>query len=643
MIIPRSNNPPSATLPDGSLTRLWWDAPKTDVAKMVFATAKYLSDKQATRRAASLHHLRVYSNRMATSLSGSAFAAGQESGERIKMNATKSAADAVTAQIASNAPGVMHLTGGGSYERRQRAARLDRYDLGWFTQLQLHTIALEVFLDAVIDGTGILKFIAHQSGKIGCERTRPEELLWDDNECKVVIPGVTPRFMFHARPIARSVITKNPLFSRHKEEIKASEFLEFQRAGFPAIDEQCTIIEAWKRPAFGVKGRHVICLSNLVLLDEEWDFQELPFAFFRWNTAPIGFAGIGLVEEVLPLQIELNYLCQKIQRLLHFATSAVFKEKGADMQKITNEDWAVYEHTGKRPEFVNMQAASAEYYAQADRLYQRIYEIAGVSQMAATGAKPPGLYSGEAIRLFHDVATRRYQHTEKRWEQFFVDCAYQIEDRAREIVKRGYGTAQTLSHGDREVEQLNWSDVEMERDMFVMRTRPVSIIPQEPAGKVELIKSLAPAVPGLAPYLLGTISGIPDLEAAVQRANAPHNYAEQLVSNIIEHGIYEPPSAHSDKNAVFDIANRDLLRAKALGISPANTALLRRLVFETDAMIQEEKMEALQQAMMMQGGLGGPPGMGGAPQQPPATNSPPGMDQGALGALFGASARQAQQ
>lgn len=597
----------------GESVHLWWEAGKDDLHKLVFGTARYLADRHRQRLAANLHHLRVYSNRLAASLSGSAFTAGVENGERIKLNATKSAVDAATAQVATNQPSVMHLTIGGDWDQRKRAERLDKYVKGWFHELQLYVAWLGVFLDACVDGVGHMKFLATPNGRIACERVRSDEIFVDENESRVIMPGVGPRWLFQMRPVPRSWLETHPAFRKHRDLVDEAEYIEDAHPAYPQVDDPITLVEAWRRPEFGKPGRHCICLSNGTLLDEQWHCDP-PFATFRWCEAPVGFYGIGAVEEALPVQLELNWLAQKLQRLLHFATSVIFREKNSAMGKITNEDFAIYDYTGQMPQFINVQAASSEYYNHIDRLYTRIYELLGVSMMEATGVKPAGLYSGDAIRLYHDVATRRFRHIEQRAGQFFLDCASQIEDRAREIVKRGWGTARTLAMGDAEVEQLDWSDVRMEKDQFVMRLRPVSIVPDEPAGKVDLIKTLAPIAPAAAPYLVGKLSGIPDLEAMVDRVNAPQDYAERLVSNIIEKGQFEIPMMEADLAAIRDTAQREAMMAEERGINPDRKALLQRLVLVVDGMQLQQQQQMM---MTMPGSPAGGPAAGGM--------APPGM------------------
>jgi hypothetical protein len=216
----RGARAPLIQKPNGDTTSLWWEAKDSQLASAVFETAVWLADKQRRRLAANLHHLRVYSNRVASSLAGSAFTEGVNGGERIKLNATKSAIDAACAQVATNQPAIMHLTTGGSREQRERARRLDKYVMGWFHALQLYVVWLGVFLDACIDGLGVLKFIAKPGGRIGCERVRSDCIFVDDNECRALTPTNPPRFLFEMRAVPRSVLLAQPSLKKHTEKIK---------------------------------------------------------------------------------------------------------------------------------------------------------------------------------------------------------------------------------------------------------------------------------------------------------------------------------------------------------------------------------------------------------------------------------------
>ena len=577
-----------------------------DLPARLTEVVKYLTDSQQTRRSANLHHTRMYSNRLASSMSATSFSAGMGVGEaRLRLNATKSAVDAALAQVATARPRPKRQTVGASRSQHKRAERLDRFGMGWFHKLQQYILALDVFMDAEIRGTGVEKFAA-VNGSIHAERVLDDEILIDENEARVASPGSGPTFYVQVKNVPRNVLlARLPKFA---DKIKAAEDISGISTAYKPVDDPVTVMEAWHLPQRydGKDGRHAIALTNVVLKDTPWKFSKPPFSFFRWNNAPLGFWGVGLVEEVEPLQLDLNYTTQKLQRAITLQTSVILKPTGSGLKRITNELGAIYEYAGQPPTALTLTPIPSEWFMHIDRLYQRIYELAGVSQMQAQASKPAGLYSGDAVRLFHDITSRRFAHTEQRWAQFAVDASEQIFDRAREIASAGGGNLRVLSAGDKEVEEIDWSEVATEQDKYVVQVHPTSIVPDTPSGKIEMMQTMAQIAPSMGPYLLRALSGIPDLEAAAARINAPFEAADRIVSNIVEYGIYEPPHRYMGDEALVALrtaAHQELLKAPTDELPEERQVQLRKIVDDVDFIQQGASLSAL-------GGLPPPGGLG---------------------------------
>jgi hypothetical protein len=77
-----------------------------------------------------------------------------------------------------------------------------------------------------------------------------------------------------------------------------------------------------------------------------------------------------------------------------------------------------------------------EVYQQLERLVNFAYQQAGISQLAAGSKKPEGLNSGVALREFDDNQTDRFASLSRAYDTFFVDLAYQVTDKAKEIALR---------------------------------------------------------------------------------------------------------------------------------------------------------------------------------------------------------------
>lgn len=597
-------------------TERWWKKSSADVADAVFANVKHLDDVQAGVRLSNINNLRLYSNRQAAGFMGAEYAAAADGGSVIKMNVVKSCVDTAVAHIATMRPRPLYQTKGGDFETRERARRLGKFQLGQFLHMRRYIKGLQIFRDALIFGPGIEKFYG-LDGRICSERVFPDELIHDLNEAS----GGSVRQLFQHKHIAREVLTEQ--FPACWKEIEGAETIRDERGIDLGLNQPASVLEAWHLPSGpdADDGRHVIAISNKTLHDEPWERDRFPFAFFNWSDPVRGLFGIGAAEELAPIQREINYIAQKIQRLMTLATSFVWKEKGSGVGRIINKDFAQYEYSGKPPIFQTVASVSAEYFNHLDRLYQRAFEIMGISQLAAQSTKPAGLDSGEALRVYNDIGTKRFQHVGQRWEQFHLDAAECIYDVASDIVAEGKNVS-VLVADDKDVEEIDFKRAYIDRDKYVMQPHPASLMPDTPAGKVEMIVKLGPAIPEMQPYLAMLLTGIPDVEAVVDRMTAPIRLAEMQVSHIISNGEFEPPYESMDLPLTRNIATKALLQSYIDGVPEERCDMLRRYISHVDLLL--EKNEAGQIALAQMAQPGGQPQIGGAtptlmapPQQPP--------------------------
>jgi hypothetical protein len=619
----------------------WWEGEKGNVHGALFNLVGSMYEAADMRRASSIHFVRLYSNRMAAALTGQNYLDTLDSGGKIRLNVTRSALDAAVAQIATNRPRPLYVTEDGDVKLRRKAKNRGKFAMGWFNLLKLYIIGLDIFRDAGIWGTGFLHFYA-SAGKICCERVLQDEIFVDEAESRIG----KPFNLFRRMNASRQALKER--FPKDAEDIDRSQWLDPEAVSVsravPGLPDPCTAVEVWKLPSIPGEthdGRHCICVSNKTLLDEEWNHSDFPFAVFRWQPALLGYLGAGLVEELAPMQVEVNYLMQKIQQLMTLATSMTWVEKGSNVGQINNDNFALREYTGRPPVFQTTQSVSAEYFAHVDRIVNYCYQLAGISQMAAGSLKPAGLESGEALRVYNDIGTRRFQHTGQRWEQFYLDCAEQIMRCASEIEEKGEGGKRILAMGDRDVMSLSFKDIEMKEDAYVLKVHPVSIIPDTPAGKIDMLMKLGQLAPTMAPYFISMVSGIPDLERAVSLMNSPVETAEMYIDNILENGEYQKPSPFLNLPLTRDIAQRSLLKAQLQGVNKDRLGMLTSFIEDIDEMQDQAQQAVAQQAqaqaMQMQGA------QGGAGMTEAAQGAQAGLPPELLGAMAGVPTGGPQQ
>lgn len=602
----------------------WWDRPSGDAHEAVFAAVKHLDQTQPYRRESYVHYLRAYSNRLGLmAITGTDFGAAQDQGEKIRLNITKSAIDTATANIATNRPRAQYSTVNGPYLERKRAEGQTRFVDGVFNSVKQYVLALDIFLDACINGSGFEK-VWQENGEIKVDRVHPDELVWDDNEAKY---GKITNLFQHKEIAAQELI------SRYKVDPDEAELIRQESAHERGLEDSGSLVEAWRPPVGGKPGRHIVCSSGKTVHDEKF-MRRPPFAKFGWSKSPVGYLDMGAAEELQPIQVEVNYIAQKIQRLMTLMTGIAWVQKGSGTTKrFTNRDgFMVGEYSGRPPIVQSIGNVAAEFFMHLDRLYQRGFEIMGISQMQATSTKPPGIEAAEALRTLNDIATKRFLHTGQRWEQFHLDVGELVLEAAREAKEQGHQVT-SLAPGKETAELINFGEVALDKNSYVTRVYPTSIIPETPAGKIDLFIKLSQANPQMAMYQLAFMSGVPDLEAYVSRVNAPFELAEKMVSNILEKGEYTAPYPSMNLQASRDIGAKEEMRAVIQGIPRERLSLLRRWNGQLDAMIAASQSAtnpgAPPNATGLAGALG--PSPQGMPPMPPGA-SPDAMLNQALNA-----------
>ena len=527
---------------------------------------------------------------------------------RVTLNIIQSMCDTVTARVAKAKPMATYLTTGGNWEMQRKAKRLTKFTAGQFYGSKIYEVAPRVFLDACVFGSGVMKVFEYD-GEITCERVFPDEIVVDDLEARYG----NPRQMFQRKIVDKEVLSS--LFPEFADQIKEASPIEDNDSIYKA-SEQVECIEAWHLPsAKGAKdGRHVIAIENATLMDDSWERDGFPFAFINWTNRLLGFWGQGLAEQLTGIQVEINRLLRNIQQQMHLATPKVFVESGSKISKahINNEIWGVIEYAGTPPQFFVPKTVSGEIFSHLDRLFNRAYEIAGVSQLAAGAKKPAGLESGVALREFQDIESERFLMVAKAYEQLFLDAAAQMVDIAREVSARGE-SFEVISHGDDDIEKIKWSDINLKRDEYVMKVYPTSLLPTTPAAKLQKVIEMLQAGM-LSQQEARALLDYPDLAAVNDMATASQEIFSMMIERILEKGIYQPPEPYMNLAMGIQMMQSAYLRAKINSVPEDRLELFRRFIEDSIGMLAAMQAGAQQPAM-------GPMGPGPAtPEQgaPPA-------------------------
>jgi len=219
----------------------------------------------------------------------------------------------------------------------------------------------------------------------------------------------------------------------------------------------------------------------------------------------------------------------------------VFVEDGSKVVKAhhNNEVGSIVTYRGTQPSYEVAPCMPAEVYAQMQRLIQYAYQQEGISALAAQAVKPAGLNSGEAIRNYDDLQSDRFAALEKRYDQMFIEMAYQCIEMASEIAKRDgkYSTVYPNKDGTREID-LPATD--LLENPYVIQCYDASSLPRDPAGRLQKITEMVQS--GMIDIQEGRrLLDFPDLEQVEKLANASEERILQVLDKIVESGEYTPP------------------------------------------------------------------------------------------------------
>jgi len=438
--------------------------------------------------------------------------------KQLHLNVSKSALDSVASKIAPHKGLAMFATVAGRWKDRLNARLLEQWSEGFMHREKYDEVtAPDVFIDGGIFGSSAIKYVDDDDGEtFHIERAWPGSLWFDE----IGAAYAEPRVMFEVRYMHRHQAAEK--WPEYEEMIDAAPDKAAEESGV-TIDEVIEVVEAWQLPSKkgADDGFHVVCIDGATLEERPWTMDKFPFRFWRWSKSPLGFWGLGLMEELRGIQEEVNKLLMRIQDSMHVnATSVCFihQNSAVDPNDLTNLPGQVVTFKGQiPPTYALPPSMAAEVYNHLWRLRDAAFEIAGVSQMTAGGKPPPNVESMVAFEYLDENETRRFALVAGRWQSFRLEVVEGAVEYQREVfgdkggkVKWGEGTI---------VDEIDWKDIDLKRDAYVLRAYPVNFLPSTPAGKMRKVEKLASIQIGDEPLFsaqeVKSLLDFPDLRKAM--------------------------------------------------------------------------------------------------------------------------------
>lgn len=560
---------------------LWFNATSdTDLSDNVFKAVERIEEQQPWVRKGFAEYLTLYCNKhvkLPYQLAG----LGQAYPLRLRYNVVSSIVDTLVNKIGSKKIRPAVATYGADWELRGRAKKLEKYVEGVFYASNYYEIAADVLKDACLFGIGYLH-IFDDGEDIKLERVSPEEITVDEESARYG----NPREMYRSKLIPRDVLQREYPDAAEKLELHST----FEDAG--EITDQIEVIEAFHLAVGEHHGRHCICTSELVLYDDkEWELEEFPIIPFWVKKRPLHWTGIGLAEEAISLQRELDKELLRIERIRDTHSRPIMAVKNGSIKKgqlqKPTDNTIVIEYAEDIPVFLN-QPTGDEKLNYVEMLYQKIYQLTGVSAMAAQADKPAGDWSGIALRNLADQQTNRFAVLETRFGDLSVNVGRGIINSSRVLYKNR--SKKVVFASTRYVETIDWKDAAIDEENFHLKFHPASLLPTTPQGMVQTAHDLLQT--GLfTPDQLKQQLDHPDMEQFWSQEQADKNDIQMIIDKMLYEDEYLPPIKYQNLALGLDQVNRAYLQARSQGAPDDVLDNLLQWLDDADALLAELEEE----------------------------------------------------
>lgn len=562
----------------------------------------------------------------------------------VRENVIGSVAEAVTARMVKRRPIPMLTPSDADWTVRNRAKKLNSFIKGKLREADYEAIRPMVIRDAAIVGTGVLK-IYSDGDELCIKRVPREELLVEEREGRYG----EPRTMFQRQQMPREVLKAwyPDKAAAIDKEGPASRFTDYVlgRSSYADDTSMVDVYEGWHLAsgADAKDGRHVIFTKGAILEQGTWERPRFPFAMMHWRPPRQGFWGHGVVENLVPLQQQLDQMMRdSLEALYYGGQLKVFVNRAANINKkhLTGRHPHVIEYDGQPPNYVAGDPVSQQQLQMMDRIKNSMFELEGAPQAFATGQVSVGLNaSGVARDAQYDIESERFSLAETQLSSMTIQLARCILDEASAMAaEKGRKKPLRLAWNDRDVmHQIDWTRVKMNDDSYQLTLEPSGYLPDTRHGKLSASNELAQGGV-IDQHQVAALMDEPDIQREVWIKAAPYLQARRVAEALGDEDVEMvrlAPDPHWDLPMCLNVAKAYYQRAQNLegdeGQGAPESVLDRYRQFMTMCVAEIEKNKPAPPPMP-------PPGMEGAPPMDPNAMPPGAMPPEMMAQMGGAAA-----
>lgn len=566
--------------------KLWWKSDKGNVYKSVFETLEGWEKHQSQRGQGNLRNLKLYGNSEVLGLRLGEFQRIR-SLNRVTMNVIQSSVDTATARIAKSKPKAMFMTEEGDHTLRIRAKNLERYTSGQYYSMDMYKKGRSIFRDGCVFGDGFIKFFDN-NGKLDSERVFPEEIKVDEDEA---VYG-NPRHLHHVKYVSKDCLIA--IYPKMKGAIENSTSHGKSYMLNKQNDRMLKVVESWRLPD-GPKannGRHTITTDKCDLLDEKWEHEFYPFEKWSWSERLLGYWGQGISEQLTGIQIEINKILKNIQICTHIGLiPKVLIDESSEIvsSHLNNEIGGIIKYRGIKPDWSTMFGVPAELFMQLENLYEKAFELVGLSRMSVGSSKPAGLNSGKALRTFSEIESERFAVVSQEWENFHMRCHKKIIQMSK-IMAEKYPKLEVTTLDNDGLYKIKWKDINLEEDQYFMKLYPKNFLSDTPQGKLEDVRDLIDM--GLIePKQAKALLSYPDLDAHMSLDNSVIVDIDGIIDGIVSDGEYDSPVEAQDLEYMLPYMRMAYVKYRRSGLEDERLDLFSRWIDDALMILSPPEIE----------------------------------------------------
>jgi hypothetical protein len=544
-------------------------------------------------------------------------------------NAAASTVNTIHSKVFKNDLIPMPVTTGGGALQRSRAKDLGKGLRGVYAENDVDLIEEDAGYDAMICGAGFGK--TYQShGRVKVRFVPADDMTMDDAEgryrCPPSIFETTrmDRFQCLAEYGGTGDAEKDSWLHGTKEH-RCKMILQCREAtqeggAINAGRDQIEITEAYHLPSGpdAGDGRMVVAIDGCTLVDVEWKRPRFRHHLMIPMRRRRGSWGLSLMHDLAANQKEYETGTEKIQRAHRTMGGShilAHVQSKVDERTMDNGIGTVIEWDGNAPpQAFNPEPVHPQTYAHFDSIPDKMLSRHGVSSMSARGEIPAGLSqaSGKALQVFDDIEAeglRAYHAERRRWHK---SVSQGIIDEARELVEQG--ASYSVRHEGRgALEAVDWKDVIMDEEDYVLSVPSVNALSTSPAAKYERMEAeLNAGTITVDQYKRLNVN--PDLQAENDIDTADVDIIDRNLDLMVVKGEYLAPQSFDNLQLYVQRAGKFYNLERAKGTPDDRLQLIRDAIAEAQQLLNPppDPMAAPP----------GPPPMG------PGMMPPPPMDPG---------------